>query len=145
MAVAELDAIDVGIANYTGTGTLCRGAKPIHQRAPSTVYVVHRVSERALELLDEQLCADEVQGRAVDEGARERRHQLSQLRATELAVQPFLHAHLRQGARFCSAEHDEETYERQLVCRVQHVGAQEPERVRWEGAGLATLQHEGAF
>src|SRR5918995_1743846 len=122
-----------------------RGAQPVHQLAPSAVYVVDRVPERALNLLDEELRADEVQRRAVDEGARERRHQPAQLRATHLEVEQFLDARLRQGARSGRAKRDEETYERQLVSRVQHVGAQEPERVRREGAQLALLQHKGVF
>src|SRR5215213_11413063 len=138
MAVAELDALNVCIANDTRPPPLRRGAQPVHQRAPSAVYVVDRVPERALKLLDEELRADEVQRRAVDECARERRHQPAQLRATHLEVEQFLDARLRQGARFGRAKCREETYKRQLVSRVQHVGAQEPERVRQEGDRKST-------
>src|SRR5829696_5387635 len=46
---------------------------------------------------------------------------------------------------FGRTKRDEEAYEGQLVSRVQHVGAQDPERVRREGARLASLQREGAF
>src|SRR5918993_493476 len=145
MVAAELDALDLGIAHYTYPRPLRCSAQRVHQRAPSAVYVVNRIPQRALELVDEQFRADEVQRRTVDEGARESRHQPAQLRATYLEVEQFLDARLRQGARFGRAKRYEETYERQLVSRVQHVGAQEPERVRREGAKLAPLQHEGAF
>src|SRR5918999_3247550 len=145
MVAAELDALDVGITNDTRPCPLRRSAQLVHQSAPSAVYVVNRMPQRALELLDEQFRADEVQRCTVDEGARERHHQPAQLRATHLEVEQFLDARLRQGARFGRAKRYEETYERQLVSRVQHVGAQEPERIRREGAKLAPLQHAGVF
>src|SRR5687768_166899 len=114
MVVDELDSLNVGIANDTRPGPLRRNAQLVHQRAPSTVHVVNRVPQRALQLLDEHLRADEVQRRTVDEGARERRHQPAQLWATDLEVEQFLDARLRQGARFGRAKRYEETYERQL-------------------------------
>src|ERR687898_3234082 len=145
MVVVDLHALDVGIAKDTRPGPLRRSAQLVHQRAPSAVHVVNRVPQRALELLDEHLRADDVQRRTVDEGARERHHQPAQLRATYLEVEQFLDARLRQGARFGRAKRYEETYERQLVYRVQHVGAQEPGRIRREGAKIAPLQHAGVF
>jgi hypothetical protein len=75
VAVTDLDALDLDIANHTCPGPLRRDAQPVNQRAPSSVYVVDRVPERPLQLLDEQICTDEVQRRTVDESARESRHQ----------------------------------------------------------------------
>src|SRR5918995_1030995 len=66
-------------------------------------------------------------------------------RATDLAVQPLPHARLRQGTRFGRAERYEQAEERQLVPRIQEIGAQEPDRVCREGAQLSLLQHEGVF
>src|SRR5215204_3519376 len=145
MAVVEFDAIDVGIANDTCPGPLRRNAQPVNQRAPSAVYVVDGVPERPLHLLDEQLRTDEVQRRSVDEGARECRHQPAQLRATDTLVQPTLHACVRQGLRFGSAERYEQADQRQLFYSIQQVGTQEPERIHREGAQLASLHYEGPF
>src|ERR671920_2257681 len=145
MAVIELDAIDVGIANNTCPRLLSRNAQPVNQRAPSAVYVVDGMPERPLQLLDEQLRTDEVQRRTVDEGARQSRHQPAQLRATDILVQPTLHACVRQGLRFGSAERHEQADQRQLVYRIQQVGSQKPERIRREGTQLASLHHKGPF
>src|SRR5215217_2338361 len=140
MAVTDLDALHSDIANDT-----CPGPQPVNQRTPSAVYVVDGIPERPLQLLDEQLRTNEVQRRTVDEGAREPRHQPAQLRATDILVQPTLHACVRQGLRFGSAERQEQSDQRQLVYRIQQVGSQKPERIRREGTQLASVHHKGPF
>src|SRR5215207_4192702 len=132
--VTEFDALDASMANDARPGVLRHVTQRVHQDLPSAVYVVHGGLERALELLDEQLRADDVQCGGVDERARDRRHQPVQPRTPDFEVQPFLHACLCQGVRFGCAKRDEEAEERQLIPCVQEVDAQEPERVRREEA-----------
>src|SRR5215208_6778646 len=59
-SLPEIDPLDVGVADDPCPGLLRCRSQPIYEDLPSAVDVVHRVLERALKLLDEQLRADEV-------------------------------------------------------------------------------------